>query len=159
MVFQDKRLTLRSCLSSDVSKLIALLRRSWLVTWAPELPFEAVQAFAAHDPARVHAEAMWQSFVVAEKSDELVGVFRVADDVLEDLHVDPRQWGEGIGSRLLEEAELRIVRAHPVARLEVRAFNRRALNFYNHRGWIEVGRYPGTECGAPVENVAMKKVF
>ena len=129
------------------------------MTWAPELPFEAVQAFALHDPVRARAETMWQSFTIAEKSDELVGMIRVEQAVLEDLHVDPRVWREGIGSRLLEEVELQIGRGHPLARLEVRAFNRRAINFYSRRGWIEAGRYPGTECGAPVENVAMKKIL
>jgi ribosomal protein S18 acetylase RimI-like enzyme len=152
-------LTVRTARSSDVPQLVSLLRRSWLVAWAPELPFEAVQAFAAHDPARVHAETMWPSFTIAETSGELVGAIRVVEDVLEDLHVDPNTWGKGIGSQLLEEAERQIGRAHPVARLEVRAFNRRALNFYSRRGWIEAGRYPGTECGAPVENVAMNKIL
>lgn len=155
----NKPLTLRAGLSSDVPGLISLLRRSWLVTWAPELPFEAVQVFAAHDPARAHAETMWQSFTIAEKSSELIGMIHVDKDVLEDLHVDPRVWGEGIGSRLLEEAERQIGRVHPVARLEVRAFNQRAINFYSRRGWTEAGRYPGTECGAPVENVAMTKIL
>ena len=49
-------ITIRPAEELDIPKLVRLLRRSWLVTWAPELPWEAVQAFAAADPARLHAE-------------------------------------------------------------------------------------------------------
>ncbi|MCJ2075535.1 hypothetical protein MKK68_07685, partial [Methylobacterium sp. E-016] len=68
--------------------LVRLLRRSWLVTWAPELPFEAVQAFAAFDPARLQAENEWRSFIVAVRGDVLVGMMQVGDDQITDLHVD-----------------------------------------------------------------------
>lgn len=150
---------LRAAVKSDVPALVHLLRRSWLVTWAPELPFEAVQAFAAHDPAREHAEKTFASFTIAERASEVIGLFHVNGDVVENLHVDPAEWERGIGSLLLKEAERRIATYHPRAYLEVRAFNKRALNFYSRRGWIETRRYPGTECGASVENIEMMKAL
>ncbi|QGM96701.1 GNAT family N-acetyltransferase [Methylocystis parvus] len=153
------RLFLRQASECDVPALIRLLHRSWLVAWAPELPFEAVQAFAAADPARTHAETMWLHFYVAVVDDELVGVIHVAEDRIIDLHVDPQIWREGIGSKLMDFAEQQIGRSYPVARLEVRAFNKRARAFYESRGWSETRRYPGIECGSPVENLEMQKLL
>jgi ribosomal protein S18 acetylase RimI-like enzyme len=143
----------------DVPALVRLLRRSWLVTWAPELPFEAVRVFAAADPARSHAETAWRSFVVATRSGMLVGMVQTDRDVIDALEVDPACWNGGVGSTLLHAAERQIARSYAVARLEVRSFNTRALAFYARRGWVEVRRYPGTECGSPVENVEMQKTF
>lgn len=139
--------------------LVRLLRRSWLVAWAPELPFEAVQVFAAVDPARLHAEIDWRSFTIAVCDGVLLGMFQTDDDWLQSLHVDPGHWNAGVGMTLLDAAEARIARAHQLARLEVRSFNTRARAFYSRRGWKEVRRYPGTECGSPVENIEMQKLL
>lgn len=150
-------IALRRARDSDVPALVRLLRRSWLVTWAPELPFEAVQAFASFDPARLHAENEWRNFIVATLGDVLIGMTQVEDDTIADLHVDPAFWNRGAGSRLLDAAEQQAARFHPVLRLEVRGFNTRARAFYARRGWRDVRCYPGTECGSPVENVEMQK--
>jgi GNAT superfamily N-acetyltransferase len=151
------RILLRQATERDVPALVRLLRRSWLVTWAPELPFEALQVFAVADPARSHAETMWPSFLVAVIDDVVMGLVHVAEDCVEDLHVDPQAWGNGIGSRLMDHAEHQVRQAHRSARLELRAFNERARVFYERRGWVEQRRYPGTECGSPVENIEMRK--
>jgi ribosomal protein S18 acetylase RimI-like enzyme len=150
-------ITLRPAEERDVPALVRLLRRSWLVTWAPELPFEAVQAFTAFDPARLQAENEWQSFIVAVRGDVLVGMMQVGDEQITDLHVDPAYWNKGAGSKLLVAAERQVARIHPVVRLEVRGFNTRARGFYARHGWKEVRTFPGMECGCPVENVEMQK--
>lgn len=154
----SRQLSLRRAEERDVAALTRLLRRSWLVTWAPELPFEAVQAFASYDPVPQHVQWGWPSFMVAIRDDALVGVMEVEGDQLVNLDVDPACWNGGVGSRLLDAAEKQIGAAHSVMRLEVRAFNTRARAFYGRRGWTEVRTYPGTECGSPVENVEMQKV-
>jgi ribosomal protein S18 acetylase RimI-like enzyme len=154
---EPDRILLRQATERDVPALVRLLRRSWLVNWAPELPFEAVQVFAAADPARSHAESTWPYFLVAVIGDVLLGVVHVAEDCIEYLSVDPHAWGQGIGSKLMDEAERQIGLTHSFARLEVRAFNERARDFYERRGWIDLRRYPGTECGSPVENIEMRK--
>lgn len=150
-------ITLRPAEERDVPALVRLLRRSWLVTWAPELPFEAVQAFAAVDPARLQAENEWRGFTVAVRGDVLVGVMQVGDDQITNLHVDPAYWNEGAGSKLLVSAEQQVARTHPVVRLEVRGFNTHARGFYARHGWKEVRTYLGMECGSPVEIVEMQK--
>ncbi len=125
----DAGVVLRAASVDDVGPLTRLMRRSWLVAWAPELPFEAVQAFAAADPARPHIEITWPHLVVATCGHTLLGMVHTAGDRIEDLHVDPAFWGIGIGTILLHAAEHRIAQAHPVSTLEVRAFNTRARAF------------------------------
>ncbi len=150
---------IRLATEADLSALNSLLRRSWLTTWAPELPFAAVQRFAAADPARGYAESMWREFVVAEDGGSLMGMFHVDGNWLNAIHLDPKRKRQGIGSRLMDEVERRISAAHPEARLEVRAFNVGAIDFYKQRGWTERRRYEGKECGEPVETIEMIKVF
>lgn len=152
-------LSIRPAVEGDVPALIRLLWRSWLVTWAPELPFYAVQAFAAHDPVPAVVEARWPIMWVAIVGESLAGRVDVEADRLEHIDVDPAMWGQGIGPLLLTHGENLIARSYPVGSLEVRAFNARAIQFYNRHGWKEVRRYPGTECGAPVENIEMSKRF
>lgn len=152
-------IVLRDGTEDDVSALVRLLRRSWLVSWAPELPFEAVQAFAKADPARLYTEAMWSHFLVATLDGALVGMVQTLEDQVESLHIDPDVWNRGIGSKLLNAAECRIARLYPLARLEVRAFNKRACAFYKRHGWVEMRRYPGMECGSPVESIEMQKAL
>ncbi len=55
---ESRSMEIRSAKEADLSALTSLLRRSWLTTWAPELPFAAVQRFAADDPAGGYAESM-----------------------------------------------------------------------------------------------------
>jgi ribosomal protein S18 acetylase RimI-like enzyme len=150
---------IRSAAEGDVPALITLLRRSWLTTWAPELPFAAVQRFAAIDPARQYAESMWREFIVAEDCGAIVGMFHVEGNCLNSIQLDPMRNRQGIGSRLMDEIERRISADHPEARLEVRSFNTGAIQFYKQRGWSERRRYQGKECGEPVETIEMIKVF
>jgi ribosomal protein S18 acetylase RimI-like enzyme len=150
---------IRSAIQADVPALASLLRRSWLTTWAPELPLAAVKRFATDDPARLYAESMWRDFMVADDGGTLVGMFHVEGDCLNAIHLEPKRKREGIGSRLMDEVERRISAAHREARLEVRAFNVDAIEFYKQRGWTEGRRYEGSECGAPVETIEMIKSF
>jgi len=152
-------IVIRSAEQQDVPALVRLLRRSWLVTWAPSLPFEAAQAFATAAPARRHAENEWHSFVVAPREDVLLGMVQTDRDFIEALHVDPSCWNDRVGSKLLNEAERQIARTYAVARLEVRSFNARARTFYTRRGWTEVRQYRATECGSPVVNVEMQRTL
>ena len=150
---------IRAAVEADLPVLISLLRRSWLTTWAPELPFAAVQRFANEDPARLYAESRWRDFTIAADGGVLVGMFHVEGNCLNAIHLDPKRKREGIGSRLMDEVERRISAAHPEARLEARVFNVGAIEFYRRRGWMENRRYEGIECGASVETVEMVKIF
>jgi len=150
---------IRPANETDVPPLVTLLRRSWLTTWAPEVPFSAVQAFAAVDPARQFAETKWEELTVAEIDGAVAGVLHIEENWVRSIQLAPELKRRGIGSRLMEEAEQRIRKNYSEARLDVRAFNAGAIKFYKQRGWIEARRYEGTECGAPVETVEMVKTL
>jgi len=150
---------IRPAHETDIAPLITLLRRSWLTTWAPEVPFSAVQAFAAYDPARAFAETKWKELTIVEIDDAVAGVLHIEENWIRLIELAPELKRRGIGSRLMDEAEQRIREDYSEARLEVRAFNTGALAFYRQRGWIETRRYEGTECGAPVETVEMVKTL
>jgi ribosomal protein S18 acetylase RimI-like enzyme len=99
---------------------------------------------------------MWRDFTIAADGGEPVAMCHVQGDLVAAIHVDPDLKGQGIGSRLMAEAEERIATGYRQARLEVLAFNRAARQFYQSRGWVERRRFDGTESGAPVELVEMR---
>jgi ribosomal protein S18 acetylase RimI-like enzyme len=154
---QRTDVVLRAALAADVPALVGLLRKSWLATFAAELPFEAVQAFAADDPARHYAEAMWAQFMVAALDGRVAGMCHVVDDLVAAIHVDPALKRCGIGAALMDEAEQRILAIYSPARLEVLAFNRDAQAFYERRGWRGAKRIRVVECGQEVEALEMMK--
>ena len=67
-------MTIRPATARDVGVLERLLRRSWLTTWAPELPFEAVQRFAHDDTAGAYARARWADMMVLVAGGSVVGM-------------------------------------------------------------------------------------
>lgn len=152
-------LVVRPARDEDAAALIRLLRRTWLTTWAPELPFEAVQRFAADDPTAPYIRSMWPEMRVGLVGGALLGMVHPCSGRIGALHVDPVVQGRGIGSTLLAAAEAEIAAAHPVAQLEVLAFNGTARRFYAARGWRETGRHAGEECGAPVEVIVLRKAL
>ncbi len=150
-------MNIRQAHEGDISALQSILRRSWLVTWAPELAFETVQRFAATDPAGSYAQDKWREFAVAEDGGKILGMFHIEADHLHAIHLDPNHKRQKIGSLLMSEVERRIGVNHHDARLEVRAFNKGAITFYLNRGWVQRRTYQDTECGEPVETVEMTK--
>lgn len=150
-------LVLRSATLEDVPLLVTLLRRSWLATFAADLPFEAVQLFASQDPAHAYAKGMWPAFIVAEVDGRVAGMSHVVDDVIAAIHVEPSMKRRGVGTALMDAAEACILGRFNVARLEVLAFNSGARAFYANRGWREARQFRTTECGAAVHAIEMVK--
>lgn len=150
---------IRAATMTDLAPLITLLRRSWLVKFAPEpeLPFEVVQAFAMQDPAHRCAETMWTNFIVADADGRVAGMCHVAGNLIAAIHVDPAPKRRGIGARLMDAAEARIFKDFERARLEVLAFNQGAQAFYRERGWRDHRRLTLVECGVSVEGIEMIK--
>lgn len=148
---------LRPAAEADVGRLVSLLRRSWLATFAADLPFEAVQTFAREDPARRYAEAMWSAFMVAELDGTVVGMCHVVDDLVAAVHVDPAMKRRGVGAGLMDAAEADIFGHFGRARLEVLAFNTNAQAFYRQRGWHDHRPTSADECGVSIEAIEMVK--
>lgn len=135
---------IRPATASDHGALYALFTDSWLAFWAPHLPPEAEARFRAEDPVARFLEAALDRIEVAELGADVVGATLAEGDCLEDLHVARSFQRRGIGLRLLRHAQ-----ALGARRLEVRAFNERAIRFYEQAGWMRRRTYPTTEMGFP----------
>jgi ribosomal protein S18 acetylase RimI-like enzyme len=153
----DMTVVIRAANEADVAALVTLLRRSWLATWAPEVPFSAVQLFVTPDPARTFAKTKWQEMTVAEVDGEVAGMLHIEENWVRSIQLARQRRRRGIGSQLMDEAEQRIRKNYPKARLDVRAFNAGAFEFCERRGWTECRRYVGSECGVSVETIEMAK--
>ncbi len=136
----------------DRAALEALLKRSWLQNWAPHLPPEARERFLAEDPVAEYLDGYLEGIMVARADGAIAGMMHIVDDFLASIHVAAAHHGKGIGSTLMDEAE-----KLGAKRLEVRAFNERAIRFYCRRGWTEHTRYLDTEMGVSVETLEMRR--
>ncbi len=136
---------IRPATQEDRRELHALLERSWMTTWAPHCSDEAVARFRDEDPVSQYLDACLQQIDVGLIDGHVVAMMHLDGTHLAALHVDAELKGCGIGSVVLAEAEVRGAR-----RLEVRAFNRPAIRFYESRGWQRTGTYEGDEMGTPM---------
>jgi GNAT superfamily N-acetyltransferase len=132
----SSEITIRPARAAELDALGALQLRSSL-GWG-----EQVEALLAMPEAgQVPAEHVPTSFV-AEVSGRMVGFGTVlrtdaAEAELEGLFVEPGDWGQGVGARLVAEAERRAAALGVVA-LRVVA-SRRAEAFYLACGFETVG--------------------
>jgi ribosomal protein S18 acetylase RimI-like enzyme len=69
---------------------------------------------------------------VAEQAGEPIGFAALRDEVLDHLYVQPKDWGRGVGTRLLVA-----VRSEPLDKIGLYVFQRnvRARRFYEARGF------------------------
>lgn len=149
----------RNAAEADVPALQALLRASWLTTWAPHLKPETVTRFHQTDPAGSYARDCWRAFAVGDDGGAIRGMFHVDGHHLNAIHLDPAFRRRGIGSFLMDEVERGIAAGHREATLEVLVFNKPAIAFYEQRSWQCGRRYETLECGEPVEMIEMTLRF
>lgn len=130
---------------SHRSRLHDLLYRSWMTTWAPECPEEAVAEFRKSDPVGHYLEACLDQIDIGMANGNLVAAMHLDGAHLAALHVDPSLKGQGIGSAMMDAAE-----ARGATQLEVRAFNTDAIRFYEKRGGQRARTYTGSEMDVPM---------
>ena len=88
-------------------------------------------------------EQDWSRSWVAVVQREIVGLTLTGDDWLDDLWIEQRYRGQGIGSSLLLQAESEIAdRGFRSARLRVVVSNSPAILFYRRFGWQPEREYP-----------------
>ena len=145
-------IVVRPARPGDSESIKSLLDRSWRAHWAPHLDAGAWARYEAAKPTVGYVDLYLDAFKVAERGGVVVGMYHLDGTVLIAIHVDSWAIGTGVGGMLMSAAE-----AEGAARLEVRAFNARARDFYQRRGWVEVDDYADSEMGTPVRTILMER--
>ncbi len=146
-------IVIRWARQGDGNDIRNLLDRSWRTHWAPHLEFGALARYDAARPVDGYVSDYLERFRVADRGNVVVGVYHLEDDHLHAIHVDTWAIGTGVGKALMDAAE-----AEGARKLEVRAFNIRARDFYRARGWIEMNEYEDLEMGESVRTIAMERL-
>jgi len=140
---------IRSATSADLSKVSALLGRSWHATYdaiyGTEKVAEITKEWHSVESLKRRMDRPDSEFVVADDGRRLGGMAYAVMDKdepevvqLQQLYVDPDLLGQGIGRDLFAEVETCFPAAKRM-RLEVEPKNERAVRFYAGLGFHEVG--------------------
>ncbi|UWG47615.1 Acetyltransferase (GNAT) family [Halanaeroarchaeum sp. HSR-CO] len=137
----------RNATPADATAIKSVARKSLLGSYTGALDDdtieEAVEEWYGGDRLQDLLEQETEHFLVAETDDDVVGFAELtvsdATDVgaIQWLHVDPEYREEGVGSALLEAAEVDLL-DRGVARVEgaVLAANVDGINFYEDHGYV-----------------------
>lgn len=142
---------IRPARPGDSEAIKSLLDRSWRAHWAPHLDVGALARYDVAKPVNSYVDLYLGAFKVAERGGVVVGMYHLEGAMLHAIHVDTWAIGTGVGGVLMDAAE-----AEGARRLEVRAFNARARDFYLRRGWVETDDYADSEMGTPVRTLLME---
>jgi len=145
-------ISIRWAQQGDAVALKSLLERSWRTHWGPHLESAAVMRYEDTRPVDGYVDAYLTRFRVAERDGALVGMYHLEDEHLHAIHVDLAAIGSGVGRVMMEAAEREGAR-----KLEVRAFNRRAHEFYLRRGWVGTKEHDDLEMGQKVRTIVMER--
>ncbi|MCQ1810654.1 GNAT family N-acetyltransferase [Neorhizobium galegae] len=97
---------------------------------------ESVRRFQSEDGAGDYVGEFLPSIQVATVSEEVIGMISLTHGYITGLYVDRRYRGNLIGTSLLHNARL-----DGGYLLDVSANNRRAIAFYERRGWQRVSTF------------------
>jgi ribosomal protein S18 acetylase RimI-like enzyme len=110
-------------------------KASLIETYEPFLGRAAVEEFIAGGHVETYFEEHWHQAIVATSRGEIVGVAVLVGSLLDLIWVRPESRSEGIGSALMDAAERQAAAETGVLTLEVWDVNRRAVAFYERRGF------------------------
>lgn len=149
----------RRATRADAPALGAILADTFESTWKPQIRPEVAQAHISENrPATFVAEQGLQ-FWVAERDGEVVGLVHWVSDFINALHVPSRHARTGVGTCLMDVAEVEIAAAgFAEVRLETDTFNVASQAFYLNRGYHEAGRYPDEEWHSGLTTILYLKV-
>ena len=142
---------LRPYCEADEDAAIELWRRTWQQAY-PSIDFTARVAWWRERWRTELAPAA--SIVVAEQADALIGFVTIdGKGYLDQLVVDPEQWGSPLASALVDEAK----RLSPNGvSLLVNEDNARAIRFYLRNGFAHAGKDVNPTSGRPVLRMAWR---
>ncbi|MEO0497802.1 MAG: GNAT family N-acetyltransferase [Pseudomonadota bacterium] len=137
---------IRSVTEADLPRVQALLKDSWMRTYAPHEGEAAVKRISDDIHAiRVLKEQMERphsEFILADDGTDIGGTgyayMRGEDEAyVQGLHVTHAVHGQGVGSDLLSELETSFPAARRVT-LNLHPKNETAASFYTKRGYVEI---------------------
>ena len=145
-------IVIRRARESDRAAVEALLETSWLTHWAPHVAPHSIARFEAEQPVTGYVETYIDQFMLAERDGVVAGMYHRDGDVLHAIHVHVVFIGSGVGRALMAHAE-----GQGARRLDVRAFNVLAREFYERRGWRAVAEVAASEMGTPVRSILRER--
>jgi putative acetyltransferase len=130
---------------ADLPAMLDLWVASWRATY-PEIDFEARREWIRRQIATLEAEGAVTICLFAPNMRALAGfvVIHPQTGWLDQICVGPEYFGAGFGELLMSAAAA----ASPgFLRLDVNADNARAIRFYEHKGFMQIGRGANTLSG------------
>lgn len=132
---------IRMARETDVPWLIILAQRSWLSGFTDSGPIEFIKERIDSQFERDWYPKHWPTMTIAEEAGVLLGVVQPCENEINGLWVSPEAQGQGVGSTLLQHAELMIVGSgYKHAWLTCSGFNPKASRFYRSRGYYQTAR-------------------
>lgn len=142
---------IREATSSDIDGIHRTTESAWQAAYGDILSQDVIDIAMTDGFERAAVkdaiETDETAYYIAQTSGKIVGYITglPSDDprvaILSAIYVLPKQWGEGIGTRLLETFET-YCRRRDIEEIRVKAFsgNSVGLSFYRNHGFEHVGR-------------------
>ena len=158
----------RTASLDDLAVISAMLTETWHDTYdgiyGRDKVAELTRAWHSVDSLKGRLTKPRSEFIVVDDGAEIGGMAYVVQidsetSMLHQLYVRPTQQGQGLGEKLLVEAEACFPDVRKI-RLEVEEANHRAIKFYERNGFRKVGTTP--DCGVKgsgIPAVIMEKVI
>lgn len=122
-------MSVRSAEAADIPALVVIAERSYRAAFREILEEDVLaERSAAFFAARF--ETAWPRMMVALSDETPIGFLLMTDGHIDMLFIDPDASGQGVGAKLLREAERRGART-----LECFRDNHGARRFYERYGW------------------------
>lgn len=152
--------TLRSATETDQTAIINICKRSITTTYGVFMHAERMRPWVDGQEVEHYVARMWPHMTVAvavntDTHEQLVGVVALDGHVIDLLWIRVDLRGQGIGSVLMNQAELMLAVDYPMAELECFAPNHSSLAFYAARGYRAVRTY--YEAASGVDRIVMTK--
>ena len=130
---------------------------SLLVTYEPFLGRAPVEEFIAAGNVERYFDEHWHDATIATSDGAILGVAVLVGSLLDLIWVRPESRSQGVGSALMEAIERQAASEGSVLTLEVWDVNRRAVAFYERRGFSLSATVEDPQTG--LDKLVMQKVL
>lgn len=155
---RNDQIAVRQARLIDNVAMKEILRDTFASTWRPYISPDSAQAYLATDRGAAYVDQYGRDFWVADLNGQVVGLVHWQGDFVRALHVWSSHFRRGIGRRLMDLAEKKILMAgFRQVRLETDMFNEGSRAFYVARGFSEAGRYPDEEWDSDLTTILLIK--